>query len=70
MEIGYADNTFPMTYEGLDRIFLDDILKLVKEQNDAEDAENARHREVSLSGTSFLILLTSFSLLLTYIRPN
>ena len=41
-----ANNSSP-TYEGLEQKFLDDILKLSKEQNDAEDVENARHREVS-----------------------
>ncbi|XP_042512227.1 uncharacterized protein LOC122087231 [Macadamia integrifolia] len=46
MEIGYEDNnTFAQTFEGLEQKFLDEIMKLTKEQNDAEDAENARHRE-------------------------
>lgn len=34
------------TFEDLEKKFLDDIMKLAKEQNDAEDAENARQREV------------------------
>ncbi|GLU19085.1 hypothetical protein SLE2022_353520 [Rubroshorea leprosula] len=45
MEIGYEDNHSSKTFEGLEKKFLDDIMKLAKEQNDAEDAENARHRE-------------------------
>lgn len=45
MEIGYEDNVAGQNYEGLEQRFYDDILKLTKEQNDAEDAENARHRE-------------------------
>ncbi|XP_043702400.1 uncharacterized protein LOC122652660 [Telopea speciosissima] len=45
MEIGYEDTTLPQTFEGLEQKFLDEIMKLTKEQNDAEDAENARHRE-------------------------
>ncbi|XP_043697930.1 uncharacterized protein LOC122648774 [Telopea speciosissima] len=45
MEIGYEDNTSAQTFEGLEQKFLDEIMKLTKEQNDAEDAENARHRE-------------------------
>lgn len=45
MEIGYEDNLGGQTFEGLEQRFYDDILKLTKEQNDAEDAENARHRE-------------------------
>ncbi|KAF8403394.1 hypothetical protein HHK36_011496 [Tetracentron sinense] len=45
MEIGYEDNTLPQTVEGLEHKFLDDIMKLTKEQSDAEDVENARHRE-------------------------
>ncbi|KAI7732399.1 hypothetical protein M8C21_025797 [Ambrosia artemisiifolia] len=45
MEIGYEDNVAGQTFEALEQRFYDDILKLTKEQNDAEDAENARHRE-------------------------
>ncbi|KAI3797888.1 hypothetical protein L1987_33152 [Smallanthus sonchifolius] len=45
MEIGYEDNVPGQTFEALEQRFYDDILKLTKEQNDAEDAENARHRE-------------------------
>ncbi|XP_071709483.1 uncharacterized protein [Rutidosis leptorrhynchoides] len=45
MEIGYDDNVAAQTYEGLEQRFYDEILKLSKELNDAEDAENARHRE-------------------------
>ncbi|KAL8501043.1 hypothetical protein ACS0TY_020568 [Phlomoides rotata] len=45
MDIGYEDNHVPQTFEGLEQGFLDDIMKLSKEQTDAEDAENARHRE-------------------------
>ncbi|XP_076950402.1 uncharacterized protein LOC143623356 isoform X2 [Bidens hawaiensis] len=44
MEIGYEDNVASQTFEGLEQRFYDDIVKLSKEQNDAEDAENARHR--------------------------
>lgn len=46
MDIGYEDNHVLQTFEGLEQRFLDDIMKLSKEQNDAEDAENTRHREV------------------------
>ncbi|XP_042476182.1 uncharacterized protein LOC122057895 [Macadamia integrifolia] len=45
MEIGYEDTILPQTFEGLEQKFLDEIMKLSKEQNGAEDAENARHRE-------------------------
>ncbi|KAK6119834.1 hypothetical protein DH2020_046429 [Rehmannia glutinosa] len=45
MDIGYEDNRVMQTFEGLEQRFLDDIMKLSKEQTDAEDAENARHRE-------------------------
>lgn len=47
MEIGYEDNALPQTFEGLEQKFIQDIMKLTKEQQDAEDTENARHREVS-----------------------
>ena len=52
MEIGFEDKTVNQTFEGLEQRFYDDILKLTKEQNDAEDAENAWHREVG--GLSFM----------------
>ncbi|KAL3626976.1 hypothetical protein CASFOL_029189 [Castilleja foliolosa] len=46
MDIGYEDNNRVMpSFECLEQRFLDDIMKLSKEQTDAEDAENARHRE-------------------------
>lgn len=46
MDIGYEEKTLSHTFEGLEQKFLDDIMKLTKEQTDAEDAEIARHREV------------------------
>lgn len=45
MEVGYEHNLLPPTLEGLEKKFHDDIMKLAKEQNDAEDAKNSRHRE-------------------------
>ncbi|KAK3408312.1 hypothetical protein EUGRSUZ_J00585 [Eucalyptus grandis] len=42
---GYEKDPFSQTFEGLEQKFLDDIMKLAKELNDAEDAENVRHRE-------------------------
>ncbi|KAL2549127.1 hypothetical protein Fot_10657 [Forsythia ovata] len=45
MEIGYEDKPFHLNFEGLEQRFQDEILKLTKEQIDAEDAENVRHRE-------------------------
>ncbi|KAA8539060.1 hypothetical protein F0562_025752 [Nyssa sinensis] len=45
MEIGYEDKPSPLTFEVLEQKFQDEIIKLLKEQSDAEDAENARHRE-------------------------
>lgn len=52
MEAGYDDGSFPPTFEGLERKFLEDIMKLTKEHDNAEDAENARHREVRASYSS------------------
>ena len=46
MEVGYEDNNLPQTFEGLEQKFIQDLMKLTKEQQDAEDTENARHREV------------------------
>ncbi|CAB4283087.1 unnamed protein product [Prunus armeniaca] len=45
MDLGYEDKPSSQTFEELEQKFLDDIRKLTKEQNDAEDAENARHKE-------------------------
>lgn len=47
MEIGYEDKPSPLTFEGLEQKFQAEILKLVKQQIDAEEAENVRHMEVS-----------------------
>ena len=48
IEHGYEDGSFFQTWESLERKFFDDIMKLTKEHDSAEDAENSRHREVSL----------------------
>ncbi|BFG34951.1 hypothetical protein CerSpe_212250 [Prunus speciosa] len=45
MDLGYEDKPSSQTFEELEQKFLDDIRKLTREQNDAEDAENARHKE-------------------------
>lgn len=45
MEIGYEDKPFHLNFEGLEARFQEEILKLIKEQIDAENTENARHRE-------------------------
>lgn len=45
MEIGYEDNPAMPSLEGLEQKFRDDIMKLTKEHIEAEDAENARHKE-------------------------
>ncbi|KAL6907622.1 hypothetical protein ACP4OV_002661 [Aristida adscensionis] len=44
-EARYEDYSFPRTFEGLEQSFHDDIMMLSKELQDAEDAENSRHRE-------------------------
>ncbi|XP_073120885.1 uncharacterized protein [Henckelia pumila] len=44
-EIGYEDKPQLLTFEGLERRFQDEIFNLIKEQADAEDAENTRHKE-------------------------
>ncbi|KAJ4849637.1 hypothetical protein Tsubulata_017747 [Turnera subulata] len=45
MEVGYEDNLLPLSFEGLERKFHDDVMRLAKEHNEAEDAENVRHRD-------------------------
>ncbi|CAK9184658.1 unnamed protein product [Ilex paraguariensis] len=55
MEVGYEDNLSSQTFEGLEQKFLDDIMKLSKEQTDAEDAENARHRQDCIFHSMLLI---------------
>lgn len=45
MEIGYEDKPSSLTFEALEQKFLDEIINLAKEQNDAEAVENERHRE-------------------------
>ncbi|KAK6926501.1 hypothetical protein RJ641_008220 [Dillenia turbinata] len=44
-EVGYEENPMLQTFEELELKFRDEIIKLSKEQTDAEDAENARHKE-------------------------
>jgi hypothetical protein len=48
MEIGYDDKPPTPTYEGLEQRFIDEIMKLVGERSDKENAEFARHNEVSI----------------------
>lgn len=45
MEIGYEDNPLQPTFEGLMQKFHEEVMKLTKDQHEAEDTENARHRE-------------------------
>lgn len=49
MDVGYEDKPLSQTFEGLEQKYLDDIMKLSKEQSDAEDAENVRHKEVCMT---------------------
>ncbi|XP_062210765.1 uncharacterized protein LOC133912173 isoform X2 [Phragmites australis] len=44
-EARYEDYNLPRTFEGLQQSFHEDIMMLSKELQDAEDAENSRHRE-------------------------
>ncbi|KAI3962570.1 hypothetical protein MKW92_052529 [Papaver armeniacum] len=46
MEIGYDESSYSQTFEVVENKFHSDIIKLTKEQDEAEDAENARHKEV------------------------
>jgi hypothetical protein len=48
MEIGYDDKPPTPTYEGLEQRFIDEIMKLVGERSDKENAEFDRHNEVSI----------------------
>lgn len=51
MEVGYEDNTYTpsqLSFEGMEQRFQDEIMKLIKDLSNAEDAENARHKEVTL----------------------
>ncbi|KAM3000743.1 hypothetical protein FF2_037114 [Malus domestica] len=45
MDLVYEDKPSSQIFEDLEKKFLDDIRNLAKEQSDAEDVENARHRE-------------------------
>lgn len=45
MSVVYEGNPLSHTFDALEQKFHDEIMKLAKEQNDSEDAENARHRE-------------------------
>lgn len=47
MEIGYEESPPPPTYEGLEQRFIAEIMKLARERSNEEDAEFARHKEVS-----------------------
>ena len=45
IEARHDDYNLPRTFESLEKSFREDIVVLSKELNDAEDAENTRHRE-------------------------
>lgn len=48
MEIGYEDNKpGKLTFEGLEKKLLDEMMKIINDQNDLENEEIARHKEVS-----------------------
>lgn len=45
MDVGFADQSLPKSLEALEHKLMDEVMTLIKDQNDAEDEENARHRE-------------------------
>ncbi|KAJ6852206.1 uncharacterized protein M6B38_254535 [Iris pallida] len=49
MALGYEEDALPQTFEGLEQKFIQDIMTLTREQQNAEDGENARHREQRLT---------------------
>ncbi|KAM3000742.1 hypothetical protein FF2_037114 [Malus domestica] len=53
MDLVYEDKPSSQIFEDLEKKFLDDIRNLAKEQSDAEDVENARHRELDNFGIVF-----------------
>lgn len=57
MDVRYEGEHLSQSFEGLEQNFHDDIIKLTKEQNDAEDAEYARHREVCVQHKKTINLL-------------
>lgn len=67
MDVGYENKPLSQTFEGLEQKFLDDIMKLAKEQSDAEDAENARHKEVCMIMNVLLSLAISFISFVIYL---
>ena len=68
MEVGYEQNLLSQTLEGLEEKFLDDIMKLAKEQNDAEDAENIRHRRLVYNSFCFIFSILSAFISLCYLK--
>ena len=47
VDVGYDQKqSMAMTIEALEHKFVQETMQLTKELNDAEDKENARHREV------------------------
>lgn len=58
----FGENPPPHTFEGVEQKFLDDIMKLSDEQNNAEDAEYSRHWEVSSVGFLLKDLSLHFNL--------
>lgn len=67
MDVGFEDKPLSQTFEGLEQKFLDDIMKLAKDQSDAEDAENARHKEVCMIINVLFSLASSFVSFLIYL---
>ncbi|XP_065866041.1 uncharacterized protein [Euphorbia lathyris] len=53
VQIGFEDKTMLQTFESVEQIFFENLTNLVKEHNDAEDAENSRHREVNAINTQY-----------------
>ncbi|KAL5130563.1 hypothetical protein HKD37_12G033597 [Glycine soja] len=75
MDVGYEGNHLSQSFEGLEQNFHDDIIKLTKEQNDAEDAEYARHREKGAKRkkciyAQFCSLVSSVRVKLASLRKN
>lgn len=74
LDIQYADDSMSGGFKSIENKFLDEIMKLVKEQREAEDAEYTRHKEVSSMikdvHVLYIILFTIFLLLYIFLSMD
>ncbi|KAH9298924.1 hypothetical protein KI387_030606, partial [Taxus chinensis] len=57
VSVGFEDQSLTKSLEAFEQNLMNEVMKLMKEQDDAEDEENTRHREESMANQLPMVIL-------------